>query len=50
MVRAGDPAAVLSGPPSELLLYLFGRQAAARVEVLGAPAAVVAVRNTRFGM
>jgi uncharacterized protein (TIGR03085 family) len=49
-VRTGDSAADLSGPPGELLLYLFGRQAAARVAVAGPPAAVVAVQNTRFGM
>ncbi|MCX2929089.1 hypothetical protein ORI20_02300 [Mycobacterium sp. CVI_P3] len=34
-VRAGDPVAELSGPPGELLLYLFGRQAAPRVAVDG---------------
>jgi uncharacterized protein (TIGR03085 family) len=48
--RAGSPAALLSGPPGELLLYLFGRQAAARVEVSGPPEAVEAVRRTHFGM
>ncbi|ORV89350.1 hypothetical protein AWC11_14210 [Mycobacterium interjectum] len=48
--RAGSPAALLSGPPGELLLYLFGRQAAARVEVSGLPEAVAAVRRTHFGM
>ncbi len=49
-VRAGTPTAMLSGPPGELLLYLFGRQAAARVEVLGTPPAVAAIRSTHFGM
>ncbi len=49
-VRTGDPTAELSGAPGELLLYLFGRQAAARVEVLGPPHAVTAVQNGRFGM
>jgi len=38
------------GPPGELLLYLFGRQGAAHVEVSGPPAAVEAVRRARFGM
>lgn len=49
-VRTGDPIAELSGLPGELLLYLFGRQAAARVDVSGPPDAVAAVQNGRFGM
>ncbi len=47
---AGEPTARLSGPPGELLLYLFGRQAAAHVEVSGPPEAVAAVHGTQFGM
>ncbi len=50
MARAGEPTARLSGPPGELLLYIFGRQAAARVEVGGSPDAVAAVQRTHFGM
>ena len=49
-VRAGEPTARLSGPPGEILLYVFGRQAVARVEVSGPPDAVSAVRHTHFGM
>lgn len=49
-VRPGTPTALLSGPPGELLLYLFGRQGAAQVEVSGPPEAVAAVRRTHFGM
>ncbi|BBY58609.1 hypothetical protein [Mycolicibacterium sarraceniae] len=49
-VRTGDPVAELNGSPGELLLYLFGRQAAAQVAVSGPQAAVDAVRNARFGM
>ena len=49
-VRPGEPTAQLSGPPGELLLYVFGRQAAAQVEVSGPPDAVAAVRRTHFGM
>jgi uncharacterized protein (TIGR03085 family) len=49
-VRDGEPTAQLSGPPGELLLYLFGRQAAARVEVTGPAKAVATVRDTHFGM
>lgn len=48
--RRGEPIARIAGPPGELLLYLFGRQDAARVEVSGPAAAVEAVRRARFGM
>jgi uncharacterized protein (TIGR03085 family) len=48
--RRGEPAARVSGPPGELLLYLFGRRDAAQVEVSGPAAAVEAVRRARFGM
>jgi uncharacterized protein (TIGR03085 family) len=49
-VREAEPTARLSGPPGELLLYVFGRQAAARVEVTGPAKAVATVRHTHFGM
>ena len=49
-VRPGDLTARLTGLPGELLLYVFGRQAAARVEVSGPAEAVAAVRRTQFGM
>jgi uncharacterized protein (TIGR03085 family) len=49
-VRTGSATARLSGAPGELLLYVFGRQAAAQVEVGGPPEAVAAVRRTHFGM
>jgi uncharacterized protein (TIGR03085 family) len=48
--RRGEPAARLAGPPGELLLYLFGRQDAAHVEVTGPATMVEAVRHARFGM
>jgi uncharacterized protein (TIGR03085 family) len=48
--RHGEPAARITGPPGELLLYLFGRQDAAHVEVSGPGTAVQAVRRARFGM
>ncbi|MDX6391245.1 MAG: hypothetical protein QOJ73_2308, partial [Streptosporangiaceae bacterium] len=48
--RRGDPTARIAGPPGELLLYLFGRQGAAHVEVSGPDAAIEAVRRARFGM
>jgi uncharacterized protein (TIGR03085 family) len=49
-VRPGAPTARLSGPPGELLLYVFGRQSAAHVELSGPAEAVAAVRRTHFGM
>jgi uncharacterized protein (TIGR03085 family) len=50
MVQQGEPTARLSGPPGELLLYLFGRQAAAKVMLRGPQEAVAAVNRTYFGM
>ena len=49
-VRSGEPTARLSGRPGELLLYVFGRQGAAQVEVTGPAEAVAAVHRARFGM
>ena len=48
--RRGEPTARIAGSPGELLLYLFGRQDVAHVEVGGPAAAVEAVRHARFGM
>jgi uncharacterized protein (TIGR03085 family) len=48
--RRGEPMARIAGPPGEPLLYLFGRQNAAHVEVSGPDAATEAVRRARFGM
>lgn len=50
VVRRGAPIAAFSGSPGELLLFLFGRTAAARVEVSGPTQAVAAVGRTHFGM
>jgi len=49
-VRKGEPTARLIGPPGELLLYLFGRQPAALVEVAGTAEGVATVARTHFGM
>jgi uncharacterized protein (TIGR03085 family) len=49
-VRKAEPTARLCGMPGELLLYLFGRKAAAQVEVLGSAKAVATVHATHFGM
>lgn len=48
--RRGRPTARLTGPPGELLLYLFGRRGAARVELSGPDEAMRAVRGASFGM
>jgi uncharacterized protein (TIGR03085 family) len=48
--RRGEPTGRIAGPPGELLLYLFGRQDAAQVDLEGPAAAVDAVRRTKFGM
>jgi uncharacterized protein (TIGR03085 family) len=48
--RRGEPAVRIAGPPGELLIYLFGRQSAAHVEVSGPDSAMEAVRRARFGM
>jgi uncharacterized protein (TIGR03085 family) len=49
-LRTGEPVVRLTGSPGELLLYLFGRQAVARVDVTGPVDAVSAVHRTHFGM
>ena len=48
--RRGAPTVRVSGPPGEVLLYLFGRQRAAEVEVTGPEEAVAAVGHARFGI
>jgi uncharacterized protein (TIGR03085 family) len=48
--RRGKATAHLIGKPGELLLYLFGRQGAAKVEVRGPAEAVEALWRARFGM
>jgi uncharacterized protein (TIGR03085 family) len=50
VVQPGEPAVRLIGVPGELLLYIFGRQSAAQVEVSGSDEAVATVRRTHFGM
>ncbi|HEU5031793.1 MAG TPA: TIGR03085 family metal-binding protein [Spirillospora sp.] len=48
--RRGHPTAHLTGPPGELLLYLFGRKDAAHVQVTGPAAAIQAVKRAPLGM
>lgn len=47
----GRPGAVtVAGPPSELVLFLSGRQGATRVELLGDPDAVERLRSAGLGL
>jgi uncharacterized protein (TIGR03085 family) len=48
--RRGHPAVRVTGPPGELLLFLFGRRDVAEVEITGTPEATEALRRTPFGM
>jgi uncharacterized protein (TIGR03085 family) len=48
--RRGRSTAQLSGLPGELLLFLFGRQEVADVQLTGSREAIKAVQATRFGM
>jgi uncharacterized protein (TIGR03085 family) len=48
--RRGEPTAHIAGPPGELLLYLFGRQRAAEVHIVGPTEAVEALGRARFGV
>lgn len=49
-VRAGAPHVTLTGPPGELLLFMTGRQGAARVDAAGPAEAVTRVREARLGL
>jgi uncharacterized protein (TIGR03085 family) len=46
----GGPAVTISGGPGELLLFLFGRQAHARVELTGPEEITARMRTARFGI
>jgi uncharacterized protein (TIGR03085 family) len=50
VVRKGDAAAVMTGEPVELLLYLMGRRGAAQVELSGPPSAVDALEAAKLGI
>jgi uncharacterized protein (TIGR03085 family) len=49
-VGPADGELTLSGPPGELLLFLFGRQAHARAELSGPPEAAERLRRARLGI
>lgn len=48
-LKKGSPVVTVAGPPSEVALFVFGRSAAARVELLGDEPAVARLRDTSFG-
>lgn len=49
-VKKGTPVATLTGKPSELVLYLFGRRAVADVEISGDNAAREALAHAKLGI
>ena len=49
-LRGGDPSVVMTGPPSEVALFLYGRGEQSRVELEGTPEDVAALRATDFGL
>ncbi|HEY3340006.1 MAG TPA: TIGR03085 family metal-binding protein [Propionicimonas sp.] len=49
-IGTGPDIVTLVGAPSELLLHLFGRRAAANVEVIGEPAAISVLEHRRLGV
>jgi uncharacterized protein (TIGR03085 family) len=48
--RRGHPTARVSGPPGELLLFLFGRRDAADVDITGSREAIATLERTPLGM
>jgi hypothetical protein len=49
-VGDGPPALTLSGDPGELVLFFFGRQGAARIDVTGPDDLADKLRGARFGL
>ncbi|MEW1724092.1 TIGR03085 family metal-binding protein [Streptomyces sp. NPDC093109] len=50
VAHRGTPVVTVTGEPSELLLFTFGRQAAADVRLEGDEAAITAVREAKLGL
>ena len=50
VLRKGADPAVVSGPPAEIAMFLFGRHETAGLEVEGPPQAVSALRRGRGGI
>jgi uncharacterized protein (TIGR03085 family) len=49
-LRKGSPTVDIAGDIGEIVLYLYGRSAHARVELTGPAESVAAVSATRFGV
>lgn len=49
-LRKGTPTVMVIGPPSELLLFCYGRQAHSRVELAGPTLAIESLRTARLGI
>jgi len=50
VAKRAEPMVTISGPVGELVLFVFGRQAHARVEFDGDPTAVEQARTANFGL
>jgi uncharacterized protein (TIGR03085 family) len=50
VLKKGTPAVTVKGAPGEIVMYLFGRSAQARVELLGPEAAVARLAGTSLGI
>ncbi len=50
VARRGAPVVTVTGEPGELVLFLYGRQAAARVELDGDKDAVARVLEAELGV
>ena len=50
VAKDGEPIVTIRGPVGELLLFVFGRQAHARVALEGDDEAIDRVRNASFGL
>lgn len=48
--KSGDPRVTVTGSPGELVLFAFGRQAAARVDTEGDPDACARLRQAQLGL
>ncbi|MFF5424208.1 MULTISPECIES: TIGR03085 family metal-binding protein [unclassified Streptomyces] len=47
VAHRGTPVVTVSGEPGELMMYLFGRQGAAKVDLDGEPEAIERLRETK---
>jgi len=50
VAKQAEPSVTVRGPVGELVMFVYGRQAHSRVEVLGDDASVTAVNHAEFGI